>query len=474
MKYLYLVFALAPMCWTAEALPAEPVARCKLDLVARPPLPDDWEEAKKIIIFGCVDSQTFLRSKIKGVVSAYEGDFSKVVKKQPAKYVSASPLRGVATLASRQFAFVLDHKRKESADYDRLYLDLNGNGDLTDDKPIDALPVKGAAASSDRRAFPRTTLTVDFAGTKADYPLSFVRRYTHVPDFEHVTLYLAVEAYRRGEIVLDGKRHAVAVLDWNSNGRFDDVLSPPEAPLGPDDTVNVERGDVLLIDPEKLAAHDLSWLCPLGEHRQFLGKLNVFEGKYYRVKVSPSGDEMTWTPVAVSCGSVNSPHAPCRVGLISEMGYFDLTLERSKPVQIPAGQWRLVSYTITVDNWQEPGSKATSPLPMRDVPVGFGPKQPTVPEKPDVSRISANGTGANKPILVEAGKTTTFGFGPPYKPLVRLVRDDEKTRLLLLLQGADGEQVEDVVVNGRQPERPTLTITDSNGKVVAQADLEYG
>ena len=34
--------------------------------------------------------------------------------------------------------------------------------------------------------------------------------------------------YRRGEITLDGKKYTIAVLDWNSNGRFDDVLSLPE------------------------------------------------------------------------------------------------------------------------------------------------------------------------------------------------------------------------------------------------------
>ena len=41
---------------------------------------------------------------------------------------------------------------------------------------------------------------------------------------------------------------------------------------------------------------DLGWNRPTGEHRQFLGKLTVFEGKDHQVKVSPSGDDLTWMP----------------------------------------------------------------------------------------------------------------------------------------------------------------------------------
>ena len=35
-------------------------------------------------------------------------EFGKIVKKEPAKYVSEKPFRGVATLGGQQFAFVLD------------------------------------------------------------------------------------------------------------------------------------------------------------------------------------------------------------------------------------------------------------------------------------------------------------------------------------------------------------------------------
>ena len=84
--------------------------------------------------------------------------FKGIVKKEP-KYCSENPFRGTVTLGSQQYAFVLDAvpqaskgensdvekaKKKETKSklvvtvFNRLYFDLNHNGDLTDDKPIDA------------------------------------------------------------------------------------------------------------------------------------------------------------------------------------------------------------------------------------------------------------------------------------------------------------------------------------------------
>ena len=156
---------------------------------------------------------------------------------------------------------------------------------------------------------------------------------------------------------MDGKKHEIAVLDWNSNGRFDDVFSLPKDVHGSNARVVPTCGDMLLIDPETLAKEDLSWSRPTGEHRQFLGKLTTFENKNYEVKVSPTGDELTWTPSRILCGQVTSPHAPCQVDLISEMGYVDLKLEKSKPATVPAGQWRLLSYATAIENWKDPEKK---------------------------------------------------------------------------------------------------------------------
>ena len=501
MKHSCTLLLAAMVCGLAAAtgLSAEAAVRCKLELVARPPLPEDWQQAKKVVAYHCVDSQSFGRGTEKGITFINsEGNFAAVVEKEPAKYIAKRPFRGVAKLGSKQYGFVLDDKDKESRRYDRLYFDRNGNGDLTDDKPIDLLPSRRHGSSDsityDVSEFPRVVLAVDLEGKKIEYPLSLSRQYVQRPDYEYVRLYLQVAAYRRGEITLDGKRHTIAVLDWNSNGRFDDLLSLPKDLPGATERLVVKCGDMLLIDPEKLNGDDLSWSRPSGEHRQFLGKLTVFEGKYYQVKVSPSGDELTWTPVPVPCGQITSPHAPCSVDLISELGWFDLKLQKSKPATVPAGQWRLLSYSIPIENWREPEKreKAANAKPgggnaeagsswfarLQEAIFGKTSEKPA-PAEPlrgpaNLSKLSADGSNRGKPVLVEAAKTTPLNFGPPYRTVLAVERYNDTTYLALRLHGADEEVVSDLTVNGRVPAKPTFTITDPKGAVVAQGDFEYG
>ncbi|NLE38847.1 MAG: hypothetical protein GX621_12555, partial [Pirellulaceae bacterium] len=70
--------------------------------------------------------------------------FKKAVKKEPAKYHSEFPLRGVATLGDRKYGFVLDAPDDKTPGYGLLYFDRNGNGDLTDDEVIESDQVRQA------------------------------------------------------------------------------------------------------------------------------------------------------------------------------------------------------------------------------------------------------------------------------------------------------------------------------------------
>ena len=142
--------------------------------------------------------------------------FKRIVKKEP-KYVSDYPFRGVVKLGSQEFAFALDavppkpegrrnqgqgredeesprptrrpaswptscsrrrprpkHRRREGDAYNRLYFDFNHNGDLTDDKVIEANRAANFG-SRDRRArqsyasfqFPRVDLDDRRRGNQA-------------------------------------------------------------------------------------------------------------------------------------------------------------------------------------------------------------------------------------------------------------------------------------------------------------------
>jgi len=115
-----------------------------------------------------VSSQSFTMQAGGGYPPDAEAEFRRIVKKEPAKYVSQEPFRSVARLGTGRFAFVLDAKDEKSKGYDRLYFDLNGNGDLTDDKPIDAVADRSPRAVGQPgytyHQFPRADLSIPVEG----------------------------------------------------------------------------------------------------------------------------------------------------------------------------------------------------------------------------------------------------------------------------------------------------------------------
>ena len=121
-------------------------------------------------------------------------DFSKVVVKEP-KYEHARPFKGVAKLGTREFAFAFDVASSTSTTsrstrvlYTHLYFDCNGNGDLTDDKVVEA-----ERKSSSSSYFPRVDVAFDVEGGRLEYAF-YMRSYSSSSGYSRAYLYGA--AYR--------------------------------------------------------------------------------------------------------------------------------------------------------------------------------------------------------------------------------------------------------------------------------------
>ena len=225
-------------------------------------------------------------------------DFDRIVKKEP-KYACDWPLRGVFQLGSQKYAFALDmvsppptendskdknqskdakgakdakpsepkekpSKSKPSARkpmaYNRLYFDFNHNGDLTDDKVIETnlwRPYvmeysKDGSVKVIQSPFdvPRIDVEIDVGGTKMDYSFSLLGYSDSSRDSCNAWISLTSAAYRDGEVTLEGKKHHLALIDFNSNGRFDDETTLSPEPAG-DRQIHQWYGDVLFVDPEQ-------------------------------------------------------------------------------------------------------------------------------------------------------------------------------------------------------------------------------
>jgi hypothetical protein len=245
--------------------------------------------------------------------------FKRLVTKEP-KYQSENPFRGVVKLGSQEFAFALDaatppskdaeadaDKTKKKEDekpkttppaktparsataFNRLYFDLNHNGDLTDDKVIEAKPPDSALRAPTAFQFPRVDVTLDTDGVKSDYSFFLQGQSVSNRDFSYVVVSLVAGGYREGHITLDGKKHHVVLIDFNSNGRFGDEnkLDNIKVTVGGRSISQSrrEQGDMLLVDPDS-SKSDSPYDILNSEFRHYVAKLVGIDGRVYDMKVS--------------------------------------------------------------------------------------------------------------------------------------------------------------------------------------------
>jgi hypothetical protein len=369
-----------------------------------------------------------------------ESEFRSVVQKEP-RYNAPLPFRGVARLGARRYGFALDTTRPQAAGYNRLYFDLNGNGDLTDDKPISAATVTFPTPGMVQSQFPRVDLDLDVDGRPYEYSflLSAICRKTPGDAYATASLYAA--AVREGSITQGSKRTKLLLLDHNSNGRFNDIISFSLASGGA-----AAEGDLLLVNPNP--KNKLSADATMGSDRNFVSKTVCLGKNFYRMEITPAGDSLKLTPTELSLGSVTNPSPAYRAVVFSEdYGTLMIGGTKGQKIPLPESTWKVVNYTIDASGFA--GGKGTA------VAAKFGRNPP--------------------PVSVTKDQTATLPFGAPFHAVVTAHRDKKgKVALSLAIAGVAGEHCTNFYVNGSRPPRPRFLIKDADGKIVHQGSFEYG
>lgn len=483
-----------------------------------------------------------------------ETAFARLVKKQP-KYACAHPFRGVAKLGSQEFAFALDYvptkaeaeeakpdgkegkpdgkkaepeAKKAEADspsaklkgaiakaitpsaapmkpfsYNRLYFDFNHNGDLTDDKVIEAVDTGATIPRTVSRSyfqFPRVDVTIDVAGTKLDYSF-FLSGYGYgAPQFSYTNVMLNAAVCREGHITLAGKKHHVVLLDFNSNGRFDDESRISKKIRLASGALYPEPGDMLLVDPESMetgSPYDVTGSTV----RHNVSKMIKIDDRLYDITISPAGDKLTLSPSSAAMGSVTNPSDSFRAVIYGERGFLAIQGAKGKPVPVPAGQWKVLSYTITQQKRPATAKPAKSQaVEKKGTSADASAREQvaallkllgmtvTVHGETVIDRgvavsdrgvavVSASATDQYRAVEVRKGKTVVLPFGPPYKPRVTIApyrMGNGQASLEMSLIGSTGEICTNLTLDGRRPPKPEFTITDPKGKVVDEGDFDYG
>ena len=484
-------------------------------------------------LFQSTYSQSFFR-QIGGpqgtVVQQGEGvkaEFSKVIKKEPAEYASENPFRGVASLGTGHYGFVLDEapKKKEAEapegdkkeeekekaseeggllstlakalgsqlpsnkkevevpQFTRLYFDLNHNGDLTDDEVIEASQTRMGSMS--QASFPVVKLKVDVGGKKIDYAFRFSLYSYSGGQYGYTQAQLNAAAYRIGEIELDGKKHRVALVDFNSNGRFDDrggVHTEINAPGG---VVYPRMGDMLYIDPQVSKNFMNPYDSTSNDAQYQVAKWIALDGRYYDLKIDPSGETLSLEPSSAKLGYVSNPNKGFHAVLYGDQGLVEIADHGSGKAAIPEGEWKLMSYTINLTNQpkEEAGKKKDEEGEEESGSV-FDVLSEVLSSKvseavgiPRLTMVSAQATREYKAVKVTAEETVAMPFGPPFQPKVEASifrKGMAVVPLELSLVGSCGETCSSMLVNGSQPSAPKFTICTKDGEEVTSGVFRYG
>ena len=218
------------------------------------------------------------------------------LKKEP-KAVSRHPLYGECrdTSTGAALVFRLDESKGDGRGYDQLIVDMNQNGDLTDDPvALSATPAhERGATSPDQLRFGPIQAPADKA-VAGGRPIYYAQVYVFnrqllssgqkAPNLFFGQLVLKAGWYLDTTVELNGLKQKVGVFDGNSNLRLGDVAQPETATSRGEKSWYFRPADYLLVDADGSGSfeHDVfqSEACPFGPIL-YLGT------KAYKVALAP-------------------------------------------------------------------------------------------------------------------------------------------------------------------------------------------
>jgi hypothetical protein len=394
------------------------------------------------------------------------------------KFQSDRPLYGELNLGDGSQLFVLDKAKADDPFYNRLYVDQNGNRDLTDDKPLAAgEQPNGLPQNYGYATFPSVDLTYRLG--KDAYPYRFMlrlqasqlQRLSQVPwtDQNLQGMIYAIRTTQCGyeaDLDLDGRRLHVVLVDNNCDGRLGAKIAKPTAANRSSmaSLLSSQTPDNLFIGEEgqKFAYYD----------QQTLAETLVVGDKTYRVKADLPGKKLTLTPITENLGVLKLPGEFERLTLSSNGQAVSLYKPASQ-ISLPLGSYRMAGYTLTRkddqgDLWQLVASGSGSTT-LPSVTIGAQPAELKAGE-PIVMQVEASLSGGGSGLL-----GALLGGG------------SSNAALRLVLQGQGGETISDVSrvsgnktqiplnpPSGPRPKAPSYKVVTAQGELVTQGNFEYG
>lgn len=396
--------------------------------------------------------------------------FHSIVTKEPEPYRCDTPFRSVIKYGSRLVAFAFDSSDLLAKGYDTLYVDRNGNGDLTDDgvyfaDPLGKFPMNLMEHEARWDETPTDThfnffRTVTIPSKEANgnwVDLPFFAASNAVINYEtqalqYAEVLLTPYFYREGVLSVGDEKHGILLVDRNANGTFNDPLDVGDVDerlirkWGFDIAIRERRDfDIALLDPPA----DRRSMGVFGARAIPLSDYLVVGGACYASDISTLGDKVGLEPHA-DVGYVRNPAETYFIKFCQGKTLVCVQGQKSERISLPVGQWRLLNYSI-------------------------GPREPE--DDPEL-HTGLYGSFEDSPVTVSVrrNKTVDLPFGPPLEARISPSRGQgNKVEFLLSVKGLGGEKCGSIRVRGKYvTEWVHVRVLDEGGKEVYHSQFQHG
>ena len=412
-----------------------------------------------------------------------------ITKAPPA--ISKHPLYGQLSARTNRLWFRIDESNGDGKGYDRLIVDLNQNGDLTDDAAVARVeqPKPASVVSRPEIALFGPIPVPEGKKIGAWRPIYFAQMYLFPPPADAAanrnSSYLGQLRFKAGwyletTVELDGVTRKVGVVDGNSNFRLGELNQPTTYQNGAETNWYFQGGDYFLVDNDGSGKFENS--IGSSESAPF-GPLLYLGAKPYKAVLAADSKSLALEPWTGPLAELAlQPHG-------EQVNGIQVAWE-----SVP-GQWQLLQSGVENGKAQVPPGNYRLYTCMLKVKTTTG----------DTLNLSGYKRIPKDTTKAEAGASTPFKCGAPLEVKVTSARDTRNSGssapesgsfldrffsgsagaepvLQQLIQasviGAGGEIYSGFNLQGkgnlRQPSKPTFTVVTTDGKQVASGNMEFG
>jgi hypothetical protein len=411
------------------------------------------------------------------------------LKKEP-KAISGHPLYGECggTTTEAGFVFRLDESKGDGKGYDRLIVDMNQNGDLTDDAAV--LPV----VLSTERTTPSQAMRQRLFGPveapagkliAGGRPIYFAQAYINsispllrsgqkLQDIYAGQLRLRAGWYVDTTVELKGLKRKVGVFDGDSNLHLGDVPKPQTyRNAGEEENWYFGPADSLLVDADGSGVFERD---TFNTESCSYGSVFYFGATPYKVALTPDNKSLQvepWTDALAEVALQPRGDQAHSVTLAWEGPDQQWQLIRAGvadgKIQVPPGNCRLYACQLLAEG-----------APRDQVMASASQRVPKKPFRFAAGEANTLRCGAPLEIKVTAKKRKPESWELTTRDLRNTPRASDSEFVLTInatVQGADGEIYSSYAKGEKfrdDPSKPTFTIVDGSGKKVAKGNLEFG